>query len=33
MFQRLWEKVQIDTEKFRGEYEEWLEDEVWTYFD
>lgn len=33
MFQKLWDKVQIDTEKFRTEYEEWLEDEVWTYFD
>lgn len=33
MLQKLWDKVQIDTEKFKNEYEDWLEDEVWSYFD
>ena len=31
--QKLWSKVTIDEEKFKSEYEQWLEDEVWTYFD
>jgi hypothetical protein len=29
MFQKMWDKVQINTEKFKKDYEEWLEDEVW----
>jgi hypothetical protein len=30
---KLFQKVEFDEEKFRENYEEWLEDEVWTYFD
>ena len=33
LMQRLWNKVVFDPEAFRPHYEEWLEDEVWTYFD
>ena len=29
----MWQKVQIDEGDFRSKYEDWLEDEVWTYFD
>jgi hypothetical protein len=30
---QMWQKVQIDEGDFRSKYEDWLEDEVWTYFD
>jgi len=33
MLKKMWNKVQIDEDQFRLEYEDWLEDEVWTYFD
>ena len=29
---QMWSKVQLDDE-FKAKYEDWLEDEVWTYFD
>jgi hypothetical protein len=32
MFIKMWQRVQLD-EQWKQDYEEWLEEEVWTYFD
>ena len=32
LMQKMWSKVQIDDD-FKARYEDWLEEEVWTYFD
>ena len=29
----MWQNVDVDYEAFREGYEDWLEEEVWTYFD
>jgi len=29
----MWQNVEVDFEKFRERYEDWLEEEVWTYYD
>jgi len=33
MFQKMWNRVQIDEASFKENYETWLDEEVWTYFD
>ena len=33
LLSKMWRNVDVDYESFRERYEEWLEDEVWTYFD
>jgi hypothetical protein len=30
---QMWNKVHFDEADFKEKYEQWLEDEVWTYFD
>jgi hypothetical protein len=32
MLNKMWQKVELDPD-FGDKYEEWLEDEVWTYYD
>ncbi len=32
MLAKMWQRVQLD-EQWKQDYEEWLEEEVWTYFD
>ena len=29
----MWKNVDVDLERFRERYEDWLEEEVWTYYD
>ena len=30
---KMWKNVDVDFERFRERYEDWLEEEVWTYYD
>ena len=30
---KMWKNVDVDLERFRERYEDWLEEEVWTYYD
>lgn len=29
----MWQSVEVDYDGFKDKYEDWLEEEVWTYFD
>ena len=33
LLSKMWQNVDVDFEGFREQYEDWLEAEVWTYFD
>ena len=33
LLSKMWQKVEVDFDSFRDKYEDWLEEEVWTYFD
>ena len=30
---KMWQNVEVDYDSFKDNYEDWLEEEVWTYFD
>lgn len=30
---KMWQKVEFDEAAFKDHYEDWLEEEVWTYYD
>lgn len=33
LLNKMWQNVDVDFDGFKERYEEWLEEEVWTYFD
>lgn len=33
LLSKMWQRVDVDFDSFKDRYEEWLEEEVWTYFD
>ena len=33
LLNKMWQNVEIDYEGFQEKYEDWLEEEVWSYFD
>jgi len=33
LLSKMWQKVDVDYDSFKERYEDWLEEEVWTYFD
>lgn len=33
LLSKMWLRVNVDFDNFRDRYEDWLEEEVWTYFD
>lgn len=33
LLMKMWQNVEVDLEGFQERYEDWLEEEVWTYYD
>ena len=33
LLNKMWQRADVDLEKFKDKYEDWLDEEVWTYFD